>query len=408
MTSLSPTTGFSIPSADDIRASLVARLQAVYGVDCDLSVGTPDGDALTAYAEAARELWQAGEDIYNAADPNSAAGQALFRLGAFCGITWKVGTKGTILVTLHVSAGQTIPAGTKLQDTVTKVEYALNTDVGPAGANAPPEGQAFTTTATAVLEGQPLSTAGTPMVPSVPVYGLLSVNDLWSDGMPGCPAETQAKFRVRRARSVAMPAQGMTDGLWAGLAALPGIGRVRTHENRKSEWADIQPGDAALPPHSVAVVVDNDVAGIGDVIHRRAGQGLTLVGSSTAVVLDSQGVGQAMRYTVAAPFPIAVTMTYRALAGQGFDGTARSANEALVKAALSAWVETIDFGGTVNLFDLPAVILAAVVGPSGGRAIEIETLLVGPVGGDMTAANVGIPWNRQATLALADVTLTAV
>ena len=402
MSQLTPQ-GFQRDRLDTILANLTARLQAVYGTDCDLDALNPDGQAMGIYAEAASDVWQAAEDIYASFDPNSAVGQALFRLGAFCGITWHSGVYGAVALQVQVTAGETLPAGALVSDHATGVQYATAADVVSSDSSA-----WYAVTGIATVYGTVKSLANATWDIVTSSYAFIAVKNV-VDGTPGSAQETQAQFRARFAQSVAGPSQGMTDGMRAELMKISACRRVKVYENTTSAWQDVHAGDAALAPHSVAVLVeyDSDPA-VATAINLRKSQGLTLVGSTARTVTDSAGVAQPIRYSVASATPtaLAVTITYKEIPGQGFGGPE---GEGVVKAALSDWVAAnVDLGGSLNKFDLPAVILGAVVGVGGGRAITIETLAIGLNGGDMSVTDVAVPWNSLAALDEANITMTAV
>ena len=149
------------------------------------------------------------------------------------------------------------------------------------------------------------------------------------------------------------------------------------------------------------------ITAIGTAIFKRKSQGLTLVGSSTAMVMDAQGdsPGDGLHRCGAVPHRRGRDLSPGAWRWVRRHRT-RCQRGARQGSAVHVGGRDHRLRRDAESFDLPAVILGAVVGPSGGRALEIETLQVGPVGGDMTGVNVGVPWNRQATIAVADVNIT--
>jgi hypothetical protein len=403
MTGLSARTGFTAPSVDEIRAGLVARLQGIHGVGTVLDADQEDGKAATAFAEAAHDLWQLGEDIYAAADPNEALGQALFRLGAFCGIVWKAGAFGEVPLQVRVRSGETLLAGSLAEDVRTGVKYATAADVPSDDDNV-----WRNVTGVAATYGTAKSLAGGVTKIVREAYEFLEVRNI-TDGVGGTAQETQAQFRVRRAASVAGPSQGMTDGLACELMKIPGVGRVKIRENVSSAWANVHGTDAALPPKSIAVLVEYGIEpAVSQAIYKRMGQAITLVGSTLQHVTDAAGVPQPIRYTEVSGNPTALVLaiSYRELPGQGFGG---EEGEAAVKTAVSDWVKTnVDIGGTLNLFNLAPVITGAVQGTGGGNAIEIVDLQLGVPRGGMAGPSVDVPWDHFASLDEADITMTAV
>jgi uncharacterized phage protein gp47/JayE len=390
--------GFVRPTLDEILSERVAAFQAVHGADTYLDPDGSDMQQLGIEAEALSDLWQVAEDLYNALNPAGATGAALNQIGLLNGVEPTEGYNARVTVTCTLATdAPAIPLGSTVQDIVNGVKYTLDAAVSATGNVG----------ATAIDKGTPKSLAGNVTKIVTPVYGWTAVTNA-ADGDTGVAAETQEQFRLRRYRSVGAPTQGITDGLRAALANITGVGRVHVFENTGNDWSDIKAGDGVLPPHSLAVLVENDMATVAVTIALRKSQGVTLVGDELEQVNDSNSDPQPIRYTVASDNPTAldVTITYEEIPGEGFGDTT---GEAAVKTALADWVAAnVEIGGTVVWSHLFAPALEAVLGRSGGAAIKIRTLTLGLHSGSMGTADIELPWKNYAALDEANITMTAV
>jgi hypothetical protein len=403
-------TGFQRDRLDVILDKLQTRLKdpSCLGSEAVLDATTPDGQEVGIIAELVDDLLQTAEDAYNVADPNNARGAALYRLGLLCGIRRDPGSYGKVTCTMHVAEGETIPAGFQFKDTTTGIVYATLTDVGPStGA-----GTDYTVQAEATTYGAAARTTHTAEK-VVDVFGFIDIT-FASDGTAGLAEESEGKFRQRRNRSVAKPSQSMVDSLYAALADLSGIGDVRVYNNPTAAYADIKPGDSAIPGHSCIVVVRNAVVveGVDQVartIWLYQNPGCDFVGTERVELTDSRGGAHRVGYYVSAPYEVDVEVTYKALPGEGFDDTPGSEDEATVQEALSTWAsETQLPGDDLKWGRLPAVILGAVVNASGGFTIDLETVRVRPhATGAFAAVDLSVPFNQHAAISIANVTMIA-
>lgn len=409
-------TGFDRPRLDAILEDIIARMKApsVLGADAVLDGTTPDGQIVGIVAEIKDVLMQMAEDVYNAIDPNAATGQPLFRIGTINGITYKTGSKDSVMCRVHVKQGETLDAGAQVRDAETGVLFETLTDVGPSEGDA--TNYFVEARATEYGTAKALTTHTAEKV--VEQYGWIDVA-FATDSPGGTKPESITQFRRRRASSVAKPAQGITDGMYAALADLPGIGDVKIFENKKSSWADIKPGDGAIPPNSCIVLVRHAVVvdGVDKVaqtiwLYEAPGTdyyAADIEGTGNAVnvsVVDKGGVGHNIGYYVSQPMISDVRIEYKPIPGEGFSG---DEDENALKDALVDWVENnLAPGDDLSYMDLAPVALGAVVGRSGGYAIKLEAIKICAHGGTPLAADLSTPFWQHVSLARANVTLVDV
>jgi hypothetical protein len=386
-------------SLDFIIARLQDIFRGIYGQDINLDPDSQDGQLIAAEAEARSDILQLAEDIYNSFNPNSATGLPLKMMGALTGVTPILGQNSRIYaqVTFDRAGAPAVPAGSIIKDTVTGAKYALDASAGPSTVSE----LVFVTTATALEKGTPDSNEANAFSIETPVYGWASAAMRWGMIQSGVLAETDEAFRMRRAKSVAMPSQGLSDGLWA---ALNGLVEAHVFENSRSVWASAKGADMVLPPHSLAVVVASDHYDIAPTINRYI-LGPTTVGTTLVSVTDQQGEPHPVRYTIATPVPIVVQLRYLEVPGQGFSG---NIGETALAPALATWfTKNQKLGADVVWGNMFAPILSAVPGRIPGQpSIIIKSLKLGRKGGSAAVwGDLAIAYNELATLAKGDVSL---
>jgi hypothetical protein len=400
--------GFARERLDILAANLTTKLKdpSVLGSEAVLDGTTPDGQIVGVIAEIEDTIYQMGEDVYAAVDPNQAVGQALYRLGPFSGIEVKLGEYGTVTCLVHVKLGEVLPIGTQILDETTGVLYTTTLQVGPSVG----DDHDYTVPAVASTYGTVLTKSTNTAKKVVDVYGWIDVA-FYADGTAGTLPESPAKFRQRRMRSVAKPGQGMLDSMYAALADLTGIGDVSVFVNPKAVAVDIKAGDLALPAHSCIVVVRNPVvAGGVDQIARTIwlykNPACDNVGNVHVSVADSQGRPHDIGYYVSEEFPIDMELTYSAIAGQGFDA-ATDGNT--LKDTLVAWVQENQMpGDDIAWGNLVPVALGAVPATNGRYSIKVEQIRLAAHGGSLAVQDLVVPFNNHASLSRANITLVAV
>lgn len=392
-------TGFDRDRLPEILDAFQTRARAIYGADINVDSSTPDGQFLGAMAEAADDTAQAVEDVYNGRDPDVATGQNLTSTCRMNGVDRVTGDYAYVDVLMTTKAGAVIPSGTEVQDADTGASYLSTVSV--TGTNTPQ-----LVTCKAAAKGT-VSAAGKVTVIPSPVYGLLSVTNPSPSTIVDAE-ETDEQLRIRRNLSTASPTAGFVDSIVAKLLTVPGVGKVKVWENDQGETADIKPGDAALPQHSVAVVVTGGSASaIAAAIYATKPPGITTAGSSHSTVSDSLGIAHDLYFTTATPVEYHVEITYRAREGAGF-GIAGTGGEAEVKAAMVAWSDANQApSNDVYRFHLAAVAQQAVIGIDGLPAMAIEEIKLGTTSGDVQPTDLSLLWNQIGKLLVANIVMVA-
>lgn len=277
-------TGFTKKLYSDIKAEIVASIQAIPGLSrVNLGRDSFLGGAVSAVAYVASELWDVAQAVYSSFDPDSAQGSALDNICAIRGVYRKVATPTEVTVSCTLVAG-TYPAGVLTASPAGRPEVLFTNAteiVSPGGVVA---GNRFVCSQTG-----PISVpAGTLTVISTPYAGWSAVTNPL-DGTPGRDIETDAELRQRRL-------EGTPKG---ALANLDGVEKVFVFENNTDATV------GSLPPHSFeAVVYDGTPDGsnvadqdIGDALFLDKPAGIQTVGDVTVTVEDVVGETHTVKFS---------------------------------------------------------------------------------------------------------------
>ena len=165
-------TGYTKYTAEEYLSRLRADWLSAFGAGTDVSDDSPDGILLRILSQYLAEQDEAVEAVYQAIDPDSAAGTALDNLASLLGLERNAATKSTISapgVTLTGTPGTLVPADTIFSVSATGVQFELDSAVTIGGGGTATGG------VTAVLTGPNAAAVGALDTIDTPVAGLSSV-----------------------------------------------------------------------------------------------------------------------------------------------------------------------------------------------------------------------------------------
>lgn len=300
--------GFHRTTRDQYQAELEAEARAIWGDDINLAPGSPDARHIGMFAGLLDELAGVAEDAYNARSPAGATGAALARLSLINGVRKKPPSRSVGEVTLSGTPNVLVPAGSRI------------------GSSAVPSA-IFQTVADATIGGGGSVVVQVQSVDAGPVEGaagaltkVLSVVAGWTgvtnvaDVVKGQGGETDPALRVRRTASVALPSQGLVDGLRAALlqpASADHLGGGGCQQavvlENPTDSAMTLADTSTLPPHSIqAITLGGLDADIAQTIQLKRAPGCSMIGAQTATVLDAQELPHTINWDQATQVPIYV------------------------------------------------------------------------------------------------------
>lgn len=379
--------GISAPSYADILESLKASYRSIYGSDAYLEADSQDGQWIAIQARAIHDSNSTAIAVYNSFSPSTAKGAGLSSVVKINGIARQVASRSTADVKIVGEVGRQIDNG-QIGDGVHRWNL-------PAVVIIPPAGE-IVVTATCAVEGAISAAAGTLTTILTPTFGWQSVtND--APATEGAPVETDAQLRIRQTKSTALSAETPLEAVEAGVAAVPGVTKLRVYENDTSV-----PDADGISAHSVAVVVEGgDAQAIGGIIFAKKGPGTGTYGSTTVNVPDAYGVPKSVKFSRPSVQQIKVSVDLHPLTGY-----ASTVGEKVV-AALAAYINGLVIGADVYTNRLYTPANLPVSDPD-SETFEIDAIQIAKVGDAFGTANIVIAFDEIAQIDPANITLTLV
>lgn len=283
------TAGYAKETAAEYLTRLRADWLAEFGAGTDVSDDSPDGVILRILSQYLAEQDEAVEAVYQAVDPDSAAGVALDNLASLLGLDRNAATKSTIAspgVTLTGTPATNVAAGTRFSVSATGLQFELDALAVIGG------GGTVTAGATAVLTGPTAAAIGALDTIDTPVAGLTSVMNT-AEAVIGTDEESDEELRGRREQSLSATGRSTVDSIYARLADLDGVTSVKVIENATDAVVSGQ------DPHSIQCIVYGGTAQeIVDTIWESKPAGIATYGTSSGTATDPSGDTHTVEYTV--------------------------------------------------------------------------------------------------------------
>lgn len=368
--------GFKRPSFDEIREEVTSRVREIMG---PINTGPESliGQQINAQVERESLIWEAMEAVYLSQYPGSASGRSLDQAVQLTGIARLGATETVVDVELTGDPGTEIPQGSEASTTdgdIFFLESAVELDGDGFGAGVMRAREA----------GAILALAGTLVEIETPVSGWDAVTNP-DDGVVGREVESDAELRQRREESLTVAGSGTVEAIRARLLQdVADVIAVSIVENRSGEVdAD------GRPPHSFEIIISGGSnADVAAMIWSTKPAGIETHGDITEVTEDSQGVGQAVKFTRPEPLYIWVKVELTPNGTGDFPGNA----EEVAKESV------VDFGASLGVGD--DVIFQALYGPlykniGGLKSVVVEVAAsydpaVEPDPGDFAAENISV------------------
>lgn len=124
----------------------------------------------------------------------------------------------------------------------------------------------------------------TVTLPETIVSGVVSVTNPAANYITGDTGESDAEYRQRRNKTVALPSQGFDESIEAQLLNLDTVTQVKVYDNRKSVEVN------GIPAHTIWVIVEGGQnSEIGNIIYANIPPGIPMKGSIEVLVSKSNG-----------------------------------------------------------------------------------------------------------------------
>lgn len=259
--------GIQVQTFQEIYDELAAGYREIYGDDINLDPDSPDGQRVGIEAQARLDLQTYGLTLYQQLDPDFALGQSLNRIIKLAGITRRPANRSQVDVTVTTDRPLTLPEDYQVEDDLGQTWVTLSERTLVSGAN--------TVTLFAQNFGAVEADANTIDTPVTVVIGVLSVDNP-AAATVGRDEETDEELRIRRNRSLSLPATSTVGGLFTALGNLVGVTDLVVYENDQ----DTTDTERDMPPHSIWPVVEGGaVADIVEAIAKNKTGGTVLKGT---------------------------------------------------------------------------------------------------------------------------------
>lgn len=281
-------TGLAIKTLPEIVSDLETALRNIYGSDINLDQNSPDGQLVNIFAQAAIDIRELAQQIYNGFNPDAAVGRILDERVALNNIERQGGTYTITPIELvtdrtvnlqGLDADFNDPDGTgfTIQDDAGNKFILIDSVTLTAGTN--------TVNFRAKNIGAVETTTGTITNPVTIVLGVTSINNPSAALQTGSNEETDAELRIRRQKSVAIASTGYLNGLLASVLNLDGVTDAVLYENvTNSVDAD------GIPAHGIWLVAEGGAnTDIADEIYAKKSYGANMKGDTEVDITTASG-----------------------------------------------------------------------------------------------------------------------
>jgi hypothetical protein len=330
MTTLGPTldsTGISVPDYSDIFTQLQNAYLQIYGTDSSLDPDDQDGQFLAIFAQAISDCDNAAQDVYNAFSLNTAQGAGLSSLVKLVGVRRAVAGFSTDTLTIVGTAGITISNGQVGDNQNQGTIWNL-----PATVNIPNSGT-INVTITNTVAGATTFAPGEITQILTPTFGWQSATNI-GPATAGAPVQGDAALRETATSAVGGPASTTLESIFAAIANVANVTRFTVYEN------DTDVNDAnGQGPHSIyAVVQGGSTQDIVNAIGQTKSPGTTTLGTTQGTFIDQNGVPDVIKFYQLTLVTITVIVNITPLTGFV------TSTSALIQQAIAFYLSNADIG----------------------------------------------------------------
>ena len=318
--------GMHIPTYYDVVEKLCNDARRIFGQGLYLGADAQDYQWIATVAEAIDDANQAALMAYVNRGPATAIGTGLDVVVGINGLERKINTYSTVEVSVAGTTGARILNGSVRDDGGHVWDLPPEVVIGEDGA--------ATATATCREPGVIYAAEGAVNIINTPTLGWVSVTNE-REASVGSVAERDSELRARQAISVALPSQGILDGMRGAIAGIADVSRHEVYEN------DTKDQDAnGLPPNSICAVVEGgEDEAIARAIYLKKAPGCYTHGTTAVEVPDADGRPNVIRFLRPSYADVEVAVQIKRLPGY---------TEA-VPGAIRASI--IDYFGTLGIGD---------------------------------------------------------
>lgn len=280
-------TGLVTQSLEEIITEITGKYQEIYGNDINIDQNTPDGQMINLLAQMKKDILDLLVQYNSNIDVDQVQGiaqQILYKLNGleiksytYSYVNVKVTTSGpTNLQGLDNNIDNSDGTGYTIQDTNGNRWILANSVINLNGTDEFP----FRAAELGGIQCLP----NTVTLPETIVSGVVSVTNPAANYITGDTGESDAEYRQRRNKTVALPSQGFDESIESQLLNLDTVTQVKVYDNRKSVEVN------GIPAHTIWVIVEGGQnSEIGNIIYANIPPGIPMKGSIEVLVSKSNG-----------------------------------------------------------------------------------------------------------------------
>lgn len=381
--------GFELKRLETILTEINDAMKAIFGENLNVDPESPDGQVNGVMAETFANLWELAQLVYDAYIPSNSTGVPLSELVQLNAILRKQELPSTVTLSVTGTNGTFIPLGS-LASTDDGTVFSTDAEITIAGGVG-------SSASTATETGPLTAVAGTITNIDTPITGWDTVTNA-ADATVGQYVETDSELRARRIRSIETTATSVLESILAAVLEIEDVEDAKIFDNE----TDIVDPDG-LDPHSFLVVVEGgDDTEIAQVIYNKKPLGIPTNGTTTEVIVDSQGYNHDIKFSRPTPIDIYVKVTLEP--GLTYDGDL-VVKQAIIDYADGVLIEGKGFGIADDV--IYSEMFTPINQPSLGVASVTELLIdtVSPPTGEVT---IDIEFDEKSSFELANITIVQV
>jgi baseplate J-like protein len=347
--------GFQRKQATDIQSSISTTQKQSFGQAWasdlpDSVIGQVNGSMVNELDD----LWQLGNAVWSSGFLGTSQGISLDLILQEIGVRRPGATPSVVTLTITGTPGAAVPLTFQAKVPTNGAVFQVTSTAVVGG------GGTVNVPAACIVDGPILAPAGTCTQIVSPVPGLASVTNA-ADAVPGQNALTDSQTRVFAVEEQQADAAAIVEAIRASVLKVTGVTQCLVYNN---------PGSATdgngIPGHAfAAVVVGGADQDIFNAIFNVAPAGITIYGTTTGTVTDTQGIAQPVAFTRPTLLQVYVS-TLLAIDAGSYGG------DPAVQSGVVAYADTLQIAQTLVWNKLFGVIYAATTGID-----EIDNLFTG-------------------------------
>jgi len=270
--------GFVLKQLADIKADLEAGFQAVFGAGINLTPQSRFGQIIGIFSERFAQVWELGEAVHNARNPDAATGASLDEVMALTGAQRLPPERSTVTGTATGTAGTLLPAGRVISVQGTGVRFRTTADatITAGSVDIPCESEDY---------GPFLAPAGLLTKIETPVAGWTAFTNA-HDAIAGRGPEDDSDARLRREQLLRAEGNAAVEAVRSRVLRVTDVNACIVFENVTEAV-----GAYGLPPKSIEVLVlggkDDDIRAA---IWQSKPGGIETFGGISGSVVGSDGL----------------------------------------------------------------------------------------------------------------------